>query len=448
VTTECDQSVDEERRLRTEKLQHEVTIARYQASPEAMRNERRKAWTAVTGLIVATVAVGSLLVTMAQWLKSSADAQASRRQERLERSIAALASADRFARLSAIAALRQFSRDGNAEQQEVAIGALVSALSVETSPLVRDSLRSALTSSALPISTRNVVLRDVVQASRGLLAEFREAEEPSLDAVRQRDIRVRARAVAETLIDLLHGGAQVDNLDNAYLEGGDFRRMNLSGVSFDNAFLPGADFSGAYLDRASFRDATLIMTRFRGARLRNAILTISELAARNNYAAGGTDAAIGADFTCADLRNANLRGQPVFVIIEDGAAPVFISSHFEGANLKNADIEEARMLAFVRYSRNVLQMPLYPSNPSDTLGRREGVLVYSLVDTRWPYRPMSGFGRTPAANRFLFSSTNWKEAHLPASLNNALIWAEVPSVVNPDCAAILQSDLHGASLMF
>lgn len=449
-----EQSGGEEHRLRIEKLRYEVTVARYQASPEALRNERRKAWTAITSLIVATVGVGSLLVTAGQWLKSDADVRAGRRQERLERNIAALSNSDRFARLAAVAALRRFLQSDNTEQREIAISALASALSVETSPLVRDSLGSALTSSDLPMSTRTEVLQGVVQVSRGLLAEYREVEEkPGADAQRL-GIRARAEAVAGIITEMLRSGVRVGNLADTYLQGVNFSRMDLSGVLFDNAFLAGADFSGANLDRASFRDATLIMTRFRGARLRGATLAQGEQGARTNFAPGRADrphrtaVLIGADFTCADLQNANLHGQPAFIIIADDAIPVVVSLEFTGANLKNADFAEARMLAVARPPRSILQLPLFPTNPLESAHDREGILVYSLIDARWPYRSIPGFDRSRAVNNFVFSSTNWKEAHLPPPVQDALVWAEVPSVAKANCDDLLRSDLHGSALIF
>lgn len=114
-----------------------------------------------------------------------------------------------------------------------------------------------------------------------------------------------------------HGASLGVNLNNANLNGTDFKGAFLLPSNFSNAFLEGADFRGAYLKWVNFSDAFLKGVDFRGAYLNsanfsNAILTGADLRGVDftglEVDFGEVDLRCSANFSNANLTGADLRG--------------------------------------------------------------------------------------------------------------------------------------------
>ena len=133
-----------EREYRLEKLKLECERLRYDNAPHQRRIEKLKGFAATTGVVSVAVAVVGMVVAVGQWRSNIRQSEENRAYERLGASISQLTSEREQARLGGVVALTSFVQEDDPGRKLQVLRALVTATALEPSPLVRESIVSAV----------------------------------------------------------------------------------------------------------------------------------------------------------------------------------------------------------------------------------------------------------------------------------------------------------------
>jgi uncharacterized protein YjbI with pentapeptide repeats len=282
-----------------------------------------------------------------------------------------------------------------------------------------------------------------VQVSRGLVREGRlwsnrrtspyELPEPN-------GPEARALSVAAAIAALVRSGARA-SLSGAYLSGIDLSNLDLQSVRFDESILAWTDLSRAKLNNASFKDADLEGAQFLNAKLVNADITVTldrgprtrqfnymeeqiyrskrmanAIGRRNLYWLQGPN------FTCADMRGANLAGHPIVPMYPNALAETFqlISASFRRANIAGAQFSPLRGFGVVSLQRPAPPFPttsrLVGNEPGDEYGT-----VEFLIDSQSAMsRDRSIYSDAVEKLLVVFVGSNWQSAKLDRSMRETL----------------------------
>jgi uncharacterized protein YjbI with pentapeptide repeats len=341
VAVDASSDGDRRRALELEKLELETAQLRHSLSHGEQRWERVQAYGAAAGIISTAVAVASLCWTLISTNQSRAE-------ERYAQAVAELTDTSPQRRLAGTAALRNYLSTSAPDRQSAILQSLITSLAVEDNAVVRSAIVDVITSDQPTIkpSSYSAALQTAVVHSRAFVQseDLDPFKSDSDDFVKGLGSQ-RMREVGALIPQLLRKGARTVDLSGIYCRECDFSGLDLSGTSFDRALLPGSDFTHATLRRAGFRLAWLRSVSFEGAVLADSIFSSSATNAVNQYhmsvakyaSTGSANRSnMFPDFTCADLRSADLRGLVTWAIVPDAMTEVKLGgSAFAFANLSN-----------------------------------------------------------------------------------------------------------------
>ncbi|MDB5692505.1 MAG: pipB2 [Alphaproteobacteria bacterium] len=367
-----------DRKTRTEirKLELEAKLLEQSISPETRRSERLKSVVSLFGAGTGIAAILGLLVTVAQLTSQrNADRQA-KLEERLDKALERVAANEVATQLSGVATLSTYlATSDNSTWDRGArlniITALARMLSAEEKPVVRQAIADSF--DAIPATDpgdRSAALAALVESSRSLvisegLTKNRAFGEPTSQA------ELRAVSVGRTIVRLLRGKTVAADLAGIYCRDCDFSGLDLSDVRFDGAILEHANFTNSTLIRASFENADLEDTEFIAADLYKAKITQTVTEGWFYFRARRLEALINEQpdptkhdfvssgpwfwvvrapkFDCANLRNADFSGYPLFGLTSPDAKlrPPHVkqqSGKFAGTRESAVDGENVKIL--------------------------------------------------------------------------------------------------------
>ncbi|HUZ47593.1 MAG TPA: pentapeptide repeat-containing protein [Terriglobia bacterium] len=367
------QHIEEEARLRIEKLKLERGELRFQASWKGRTFEFLKAFTGVAAIIAAIAGIISVLLTYRSTNKQLAELTSFQVEERFDKDVSRLGGNSPSVRLAGVSGLQIFLQSGGSSRQRAALLFLANSAAVEEDETVRGAILDTFASLGryrVPRHILDEALRVERDRNRGILrvlqARFRdqlgendkllfekgndEARIGKLNAAQLGPLRATAAMVAA----LIRDGAYVKDLSRIYCVSCDFspknRRIDLSGSKFDNSYLRRAIFRNAKLENASFDGAYLTRTDFTNADLRNADFTSPPLADPPIQAILVRKALSGAEgpiFECADLSGADFTGSVLFGFYWTDIYGAGYFPRFYGANLRGADLESFKVFTAV-----------------------------------------------------------------------------------------------------
>jgi uncharacterized protein YjbI with pentapeptide repeats len=429
-----------------EKARLETRLLAQQLTPSYRRRERFKTLISASGLIIALVTVIGGFLSVANWFLEQKKTRQVRDEERLDRALTMLADEIPGKRLAAVISLRSFTSENNDGLNTQVLLALSGRLALEFSTPVRNAIVLAiedLDTKVMSAAVLNRGLQSLAETSRSVMQEgdiwrsrpgfiWQLEEEPK--------VGTRLKATAQSIVALLRKGARTNDLSGVYFGLSDLAGLDLSGISFDDAILAGSDFTGASLVGDSFNGADLDGTRFIRADLRKSKFTLSDGRGRfgphRNYIESQMDRwqmkdfmLSMPDFSCSDLRNADFKGQPLFVILADdyrGPGPRgFVSQAptFTGANLGGADLRYVRVLQIG--AEDDYRMAFFGHEAQRVLGffKAYAETIYQ-IDPERPLAPgVKKFSITLEGISDEFDGTNWRAALLPKAIRE---WLEDP----------------------
>jgi uncharacterized protein YjbI with pentapeptide repeats len=368
-----------------------------------------------------------------------------RTAERLDKALERLGQNEPAQRLAAIVSLREFVNGPNELQKAQSLEALADHLGIEESLPVRNAtiaIYEDINPSQIPKSILENVLRDLVEADRGLVREgdlWRKRSTNLWFIPADSSVEARADSVAEAIVVFLHKQIRRTDLSGIYLPSKDLSGLDLNGIDFSKSILAWCSFKGALLGGASFKNADLELVSFAQAKLENANFEqtdeVSRAGRSDNYvmlqltrAADGAEergetvrvCAEGPDFQNADLTGARFSGHLLFPFSpDDTPEPSIIGFEFVGANIKNADFTHVRMFGLEpgpSYLDKSTTQPRFHSGPfvfqsSGGAVTKDGKFIISDATVRdgWYEQPY-GYERTLRNLVAMFSGTNWQDA--------------------------------------
>ncbi|MBZ5719199.1 MAG: pentapeptide repeat-containing protein [Acidobacteriia bacterium] len=353
---------DEESRVRDEKLRLETDVLKRQLARRFFLLELCKA-------LAGPVAVAAFFWTMYIAISQRADVRVAREDERFEHAITRIGSTQVPERLTGIAGLEQSLRSNEPERQAQALQYLVNAAVIEKDPTVRsaildifeglqnlripsDALKTALVyardrnRSILKLYTNRFFATPMVNNRMPSGPGFTEVPIGKLSDEESAPLE----ATASMMAALIRAGARVPDLSQVYCVDCNFgvegKPLDLAHSNFDGAFLSRAHFDGANLSGSSFHNADLVQTWFTGANLRGAKLTsdVTILPWQEMAGIEGDNLLLmsGANFSCADLTQADFTGRPIFTFIYHN--PVFNTAQHD--NFSKAMLTKTKLTGF------------------------------------------------------------------------------------------------------
>ena len=383
MNSDGDKLQKEESRLKIKKLAFETGSGKFLE------------WFKAAGaVIVALGVIGTLALTIYQQRQN----RLSRDDDRFDRSVSRVGSAQIAERLTGVAGLQQFL-DSDADHARSALLYLVNAVAIEPDPTVRSAMLDTFDSlQRLSLSTEalNGALASAIDRNRALFKRFKSRpwsatkEKPSyntefpelaMDPISEQE-KEQLLSTAGVMAALVRAGARVDDLSNTFCMNCDFsaanRKVNLSRVKFDWAMLRGAKFFDVNLDEASFHNADLLAADFTKASLRKAKLTVDlqmiPYGLQAAYATGDLMNVRGVTFACSDLTEADFSGRTTFgLILDDPIFGGYKADEFFAADLHAANFIGSQFFVAVPQSGSSGAQPsqqLGPLSPVDsrTLG--------------------------------------------------------------------------------
>ena len=426
---------EERDRAETEKLQAETRLLEQQASPNARRIEQFKAAAGVGGMMTAIVAVGGLLFSFWQFQTESIAKREAYQQERLDHTLALLFDEDPAKQISGVWTLESFIRVSEPAVKRQILAVLVHVLAEEEDKAVRDAIVASFRTPGyadLDEEFQAVLLQQLVAASASLIIEddlWRTRRGNRETGLPEHSIEARALSIGKAVVALLSSGPAFKRVSGVYCAGCDFSGMALDGVDFSEAILYQANFSGASLIEANFDSADLEETRFVGAKLRGATLTFNDRTRegfyRQSYIFRATNRDRfkgGPNFNCADLRDADFSGHPLFGFIHVAVGPQSWSedqgASFVGADLEDADFREARFFG------KKLENMSYPFPARRGIGRLDDkieLFEFSHRDFAAGWKPPAEYQGSLWKIRQFLSGANWSQAKFSPDM---LDWLE------------------------
>ena len=438
----------EEAQARIEKLHAELDSIRFQHSARYQSRENIKVVSAFGGLITAVVGILALFFSVYQGLNQLETNANIRIEERISQSYARLAGERIAERLSGISSLKQFLNqpDSKARRHQEILLALSHSLVVEDNPRVRGAIVEAISNldaNVVKKESRSAVIKTLANLSRALIAEVslyenypKEATYNHRNLQKNKELNIGIlSSVGHAIAGLVQIGTSAEDLSGVFCEECDFTAVNLSGVNFDRAFLRRAIFDTANLSNSSFDRAVLQDTSFIQAKMRGAKITVLPLRDRSDEYSDSSLAwkripdgrffsIAGADFSCADLREADFTGTVIFGAASSGSA---FMSHFIFTNLNRANLIGANLSAVsIIYgndssseSDSIRSYINYPSGMHAVHG--EGFYEIAELDSNATLNPenRSIYRFDVIGDSFLES--NWEQAKLPKAFQDYLV---------------------------
>jgi len=458
----------------TTKLKLEADILRMQFSEEYKLSEKLKAGANLATILVAFAALVGGLGSFIKWINDEGKTRQLHVEQRLDATLVRFSSSIENERLAAVSSLRSFLGENNETQDLQVLSAVSSDLALEKSPVVRRaivSLISDLNTDSLTKPTLDKSLALLVQTSRGMVADrvLRESRPRFPQSFDSQLDGANLQAIADAIVLLLRKNAQSKDMHGIYLGKSDLDNINLVGTDFSDAILAWSTFNNANLSGSSFRDADLEQTKFVGADLRSTKFTstyplpqkvkIDYVLAQMNRSLDGQIQVSMPDFKCADLRNADFRGHPLFGMTENsvpGAVYFTWAVDFTSANLEGTDFSGIRVFSLVPQHTEINSQ--YPIFPFSSIGVVEAyqkkeeytVGVYEFTTGEIPEnnpleRNFGLFSKSFQMVALSLSSSNWKKAILPKFIHkwaseNPVPYSDLVGPTSPSCNSRIAHD--------
>jgi hypothetical protein len=140
------------------------------------------------------------------------------------------------------------------------------------------------------------------------------------------------------------------------------------------------------------------------------------------------------DFSCADLREADFTGHPLFGIVRNEVPErkfFMREPKFGGANIAKSDMRNTSM--YVLKKANDHDLPIsWLGGRGVSLGNGEYFDGVFSIDAESPLeKNQSAFSRSLSHIVWSFEGSNWKSAQLPKAITELLIKAGTPEHANP-----------------
>ena len=351
--------------IEVQKLVAETALIRQQLSSEHRWTERIRAISGLAGIITAFAVLMGVIFSYCQFSTTMEIDRRTQTITQANRIIELVLDQSETKRLAGIASLPPFLRDNDTESGQRILEVLAHILSVEEKPAVYDAIVSTLSrldSAVLSSNGLERILDALIVANQSLVSQY------NLRAERRGDARAevhppeaRAARLAQAIVRFLRIGVARQDLREIYCVECDFTGLELPGANFNDSILSLSDFSNASLVGASFDGADIEGTSFVSADLRGAQFTyeddprrpgklsyIKQLLFRDDREKIFIE---GPNFNCADLREANFTGHPIFGFVTDydeveaNDPPLTITFYasFVGADLVDANFANAQM---------------------------------------------------------------------------------------------------------
>jgi len=344
----------EEGKERIAKLRLEQDLLKHQLSRSVIVLDWLKAATAPVAFVALLWTAMSGYDQMKQTRRAAID-------DRFDRALGRIASADVKQRVTGVAGLKQFvggsslasqfSLISSYSRERDALFYLATALATETDAIARNQILQifgGLKDAGVSSQVIDECLQLIIERNRELVESVGSAVgRKSLETLPPGDSTLAPlHATSLAIVSLLRQGARGRDLSRVYCVGCALsgRDIDLSNAVFDYAILVRSDFSHARLTGASFNGTVLVGALFVGADLRHAKLTdaphdgtLGETALWRHY-----PVATAVDLKCADLSAASFIDQVVFGVSQDGWIWTY---DFSGAKLDGADLSRIRIYA-------------------------------------------------------------------------------------------------------
>lgn len=448
--------------LETQKLEYELGKIRVETdgmrSTQSARGQVLEWFKAFAGLgaaITAVVALFGLWLSVARWQDESEQIRKGKEQEQLSKAFDSLSADSPAKRLSGVASVRSFFATSSPQQQQQILEVVISILAIEKESLVRDSILAMIRGLDANNSSADALakgLSALTRASRTLVIteDLRNTRmEHPLRPPKSQTGEAIAKAIGESISDMLRNGVRVKDLSAIYCVKCDFSGLDLSGFDFSNSILFLSNFENAKLVESNFDAADLEYTRFENSDLQRAKLThledprpggfrLSYVERLFNRARDRPNIAIfGPNFNCADLREADFTGHPIFGFASKQAPGLAsFSATFVSANLEGTNFAGSRMFG----SRGESEALPFPSadGTESTTESRLFQYTFSHIDFKRPGEIHSdGFDRALHWLEIGFSGSNWNSAILPSTMRAYLGANSPPKApdfgINPPC---------------
>ena len=425
-------------RVELQKLLAETRLLRLQLTPRHQVIDLLKAVAGFAGVITAFVALAGFLFSFWQYQNRLNMEREARIAEQLNRNIALLSEASAAKQLAGIAALTPLLDGQDSRSRNRVLSVFARILAVEEKPVVRDAIVSSfssLDSTQLDRSELTDSLDALIVANRSLVIEgdLREKRRRHpRQELKLSGIEARAASLAEAIAELLRFGVKRLDLSGIYCVTCDFSGLDLSGTNFDNSVLYLANFASSTLDGSSFDGADVEHTSFQSASLKAVKLTLKEDQrpgkGRSSYISrlfdGDVRAIYGPNFNCADLREADFSGHPIFGFVgkpkqgkNESRAPIYIFH----ASFVGADLEGANFYGAIMFGARPQGVGLpFPSGDGSERGEKFGLFEYKFSQLPFETPEPDSYESSLHWLRVGFSGSNWYAAKLPVALQEWL----------------------------
>ena len=422
------------KQVQLQKLEAERDEAKYRTSKGFRRNELIKGYGAIAGALAGIAAVGSLVWTIWQGVNQLELQREERTYARIENAIRDLNSDSSKLRLYAVSALRIFLRDtGRSERDAEILSAISYALATEKELRIRESMISLIDS--IDVNTTAHVdlekmLAELVSLSRSVvMKEKLWTNHSSSDFSARHDdaTESQAQSIGEAITALLKKGTKISDMSAIYCAHCDFSGLNLDSVNFSESILYEADFSktsllkanfdGALLEKATFVSANLSEASFTNRRVYDSAPSYQSLQQLGTFS--------GANFSCADLSNANFSQFMLLILSSDtnDQAPYMTKKppRFTGANLTGADFSDASVIVYLsgdlsrNLNRYIQNVSTKPKNLTESLRMVKFSDLTVLNEAHY-----SNFRLALLGFKRAFANANWKQAKLPKGISKIL----------------------------
>lgn len=460
-----DENVPSDDRLKAasiRKTELEIKVLEEQLTPNYKRRETLKAIAAASGFVIALVAVFGGILSVLKWIDEQANSRKLRVEERLDHTLTLLSEGKANQQVAAINSLQSFILPSADPRNIQVLVSIANALPLVETAIVRNAILSLFEGIEPALAGRpalDAALKSLAQNSRSLVRETnlwhtRPSNLFDLEITVKQGPSLQA--VARALAVLLRKGARSKDLSGLYLGRSDLSHLDLTGSNFHDSILAASDFAHSTLEGAIFDDADLESVGFKFAKLRGASFVAyrrggfekqkqsdisgkpkrSYIREELDRATGDTVRAAMPDFSCADLRNAQFAGQPLFFFVPDRLSDrVSIRlAYFHGANLEGADLANIAVVTVTSKVENpifISVLNIYVQDAWNLPSNGLSAGIWGLTAETEFNEKLHDFAQTVSMGSVWLGS-NWASTNLPKGIK--VILSGQPSTPETDIA--------------
>jgi len=408
------------------KLAAETQLLKQQLTVGTRMVEWIKAAAGLAGVITAIAALVGIYVSVDRNRADNARLLDSQRREQINSSISLIADDNTAKQLAGIASLDSFFISEEPSGQRQIFALLANILAVEENKIIRDAIVESFRSKQLSSLENSVLLATISRLTsisvslvneESLKKNRKGVRFSNLDAD---SIEARALSVGAVIQLILRTPVEYSKLSGIYCVGCDFSDLDLNGSDFSDSILYLADFSRAKLRGADFDGADLEKTRFISADLRDSKFTFSKVPSQSTYRSSYVEFSEnnsvfdGPNFSCADLRNADFSGHPIFAIVHPSAHTFLDGGRFIGTDMAGVDFSNSMMFGQTREDEH--RIPFAGSGSSIIGASANGMTSFAYTFLPYADSTLQSYEATLKRLGRQFSGSNWREAVFPEFL--------------------------------